>query len=247
VAVLFDDASSEYLEYAAALVSEPPLTMASWFRAQSDSVGSVLVCISKPESFNTYYALHFAGELTGDPVIAVTRCEGSPKYATTTTGYTVDTWHHACGVWAATDDRRAYIDGGSRGVEHTPASPTGLSATAIGRLTRSTPSNYMNGDIACPAVWDAALTDDEVAALATGIWPPLIRPESLVAFWPLYNVNDMRDIKGGYNLTAYNTPTTAENPRILMPHRRVFYSVPATLGGVGSIFDSGIFRPVLVR
>ena len=67
--------------------------------------------------------------------------------------------------------------------------------------------------------WDAALTDDEVAALAAGHSPLLIRPASLVAYWPLGGLSGDhdRDIVGGYDLTAYNSPTWADHPPVIYP------------------------------
>lgn len=248
MAVLFDDASSEYLEYAGAVVTGVPLTMAAWVKSDETppSSGQIAVAIDRSGSTHGYrigwvpaFIRYYA---------SASETPDKEGRAISPFGETWGVWRHLCGVFAAADSRAVYVDGGNKGIDVANVTPSSLDLTGIGRASWA-PSRlaFWSGVVAWPCIWNVALTDEEVAELATGAWPPLIRPESLVAFWPLYSVNDMRDIKGGYNLTAYNTPTTADNPRIFMPHRRTFYSVPATLGGVGSIFDSGIFRPALVR
>ena len=66
----------------------------------------------------------------------------------------------------------------------------------------------MNGDLAHIAIWNVALTDAEIASLyngGIGLDPRYVRSANLVAYWPLIR-NDL-DYIGGYNLTAYNSPT----------------------------------------
>jgi len=64
-------------------------------------------------------------------------------------------------------------------------------------------------------LWDAALTDAEVAILGVGYSPLFVRPQSLVAYWPL--VRDAKDRVGGYDLTAGGGPVVAAHPRIIYP------------------------------
>jgi hypothetical protein len=52
--------------------------------------------------------------------------------------------------------------------------------------------------------------------LAAGFSPLFVRPQSLVAYWPLIRDND-NDIVGGYDMTAYNTPTVAAHPPVIYP------------------------------
>ena len=71
------------------------------------------------------------------------------------------------------------------------------------------------------AVWDVALNDDEVAALAHGYSPRLIRPDHLAAYWPLGGLpgqND-KDLLGSHELTAYNTPSWTDHPPLVYPVR----------------------------
>jgi len=79
-------------------------------------------------------------------------------------------------------------------------------------------SLYFSGRIAEPAVWDVSLSDDEIALLAKGFSPLFFRPQNLAAYWPLIALEDINDRIGGFNMTAVNTPVTADHmPKIIYP------------------------------
>jgi hypothetical protein len=88
-------------------------------------------------------------------------------------------------VWVATNDRRAYIDGGSKGTNGTSRTPSGVNKTGVGYLCRSSQTGYFSGRIAEVAVWDAALTDAEAALLGAGYSALFVRPQDLLVYWPM--------------------------------------------------------------
>ncbi|MHA2064354.1 MAG: LamG-like jellyroll fold domain-containing protein, partial [Candidatus Thorarchaeota archaeon] len=146
----------------------------------------------------------------------------------TTTAYSANVWHHACGVSIAANSRAVYIDGGSKGVDTTSGTPLGVDEMYIG--TRPDGNNYVSGMVAHVALWNAALSDTEASVLAKGYSPLLVKPQNLVCYWPLLR-ND-NDIVGGYHMTAVNAPTWgSSHPPIIMP-APVFYSFP-TAAAVG--------------
>ena len=64
-----------------------------------------------------------------------------------------------------------------------PAAPNEL---LIGK--RSNDSQFFGGDIAELAIWNIALSDDDVFALGdpdNRVSPLLVRPDALVGYWPL--------------------------------------------------------------
>ncbi|MEX2577985.1 MAG: PVC-type heme-binding CxxCH protein [Verrucomicrobiales bacterium] len=98
-------------------------------------------------------------------------------------------WHHLAGTW---DGDRAvlWVDGVNAGewsppVDARPRSggsaPFRIGAYGDGGLVK----NFLDGDLAMPAIHDRALDAGAIAArvAARGLTPP--PPESLVAFWPL--------------------------------------------------------------
>lgn len=215
MARLFDDASTEYLEIDSAVVTAEPFTLAAWIYSDSSSVAQGVLFIGDKDNADAYHSLRLRGAAEGDPIGALTY-DGDTAWASTSSGYSTDTWHHACGVWSATNSRAAYIDGGSKGTNSTSQSlPQTPDRTCIGRSGDSTPGHYMSGYIADAAIWNAALSDAEVAVLAAGFSPLFVKPGNLVAYWPLIRDED-QDIVGGYDMTAYNTPTIAAHPPKLM-------------------------------
>jgi hypothetical protein len=212
---LFDDGSNEYLEIDSSPVASEPFTLACWFYSDNIADRQSLICLADKDVADNYHSLRANGTGAGDPISALSY-DGDSERASTSTGYSANTWHHACGVWAADNDRRAYIDGGSKGTNSNNQNVSGIDRISIGRNGDSTPANYMSGRIAEAAIWSAALTDAEVAILAKGYSPLFVRPQSLVAYWPLIRDED-QDRVGGYDLTAYNTPSIAVHLPMIYP------------------------------
>jgi len=226
MARLFDDAASEYLERTEAVLTGTPITVACWFR--SDAVVDQFLVGLHDTSATPYIALN----AWSDGVLyATVRDAATFSEAATSTSWAVNTWHHGCGIFASATSRSVYLDGGGLGTNATSRTATGIDTTCIGvRANSGTHSEYMSGRIAEAAIWNVALTGAEVAILAAGYSPLLVRPQSLVAYWPLIQTDN--DRVGGYNLTAYNTPTIAAHPRVLYPAPPMAMSVPVTAPAV---------------
>jgi hypothetical protein len=218
----FDDGASQYLAEDGTPVDSEPLSMGCWFNSDDLTAHQVLMAVYRHVGGNNNYYHHrlmLRGASAGDPVAAVTQGDTVGfSWAATTTGYSANTWHYALGVWAATDDRRAYIDGGSKGTDAVDKSlsqlPTAISVGRISNNDDTLPTQYMSGFIADPVIWNVALTDRDAEALLH-VLPWEIRPSNIVDFLPLrYHHTWDRDISGrGYHLTPYNSPTWAPHPQ----------------------------------
>jgi hypothetical protein len=92
-------------------------------------------------------------------------------------------------------------------------------ATYLGWSTYAT--EYVNGTLHNWAIWNVCLADNAVASLAAG-YSPKFYPENRVAHWALggFDGDNDNDTLGTYNLTAYNSPTYAEQSRIIYPIAR---------------------------
>ncbi|KKK85173.1 hypothetical protein LCGC14_2775960, partial [marine sediment metagenome] len=206
MARLFDDASSEYLTINSTVLTATPITMACWFNSDSITAGQMLICITDTATGDHFFYMKAGGDVASDPVRIIARDTGN-GVADTSTGYSANTWHHACGVFASTTSRSAYLDGGGKISNTTSITPSAaaLDATTIGVLRTNALAEYMSGRIAEVAIWNIALTDGEVAILALGYSPLFIHPQSLVAYWPLIResvgdgTGDGLDIVGGNN------------------------------------------------
>lgn len=214
---LFDDILSDRLVNANAVITGYPFTLACWFNSDNVSISQVLISVGDTATADNYHYLRAAGSVASDPVQAGSAASGTARNATSSTGYSLNTWHHAAGVFTAAADRAAFIDGGSKGTNTQSTTPAGLDATAIGRLETSTPANHMSGMIAEAAVWDVALTDAEVAILAAGYSPLFVRPENRIAYWPLLGRTSPEiDIIGRFEMTVTGA-VVAAHPRVRYP------------------------------
>lgn len=211
---LFNDADPDYIEVNTAVLAGVPLTLAGWFKSNDAANDGDLISIVDKDVDNHYLRLITNGSAGGDPLLAIARSTPSQGIATTTAGYTVDTWHHAAAVFAAIDDISVFIDGGSKGTNAVSSTPLGLDRTCIGTLGRNPRAGNFSGDIAEVGIWNIALTDAEVARLAAGYSPLLVRPESLVLYMPL--VREVHDVVGGIGMVNTGT-TVSDHPAILTP------------------------------
>lgn len=196
--------SDAYIAAAATPVSAVPITIACWANLANVTANHTLVSISDVGSDIRYFRLYAAGADAGDFVKFDSR-DGTLATAASSAAYSASTWQHFCGTSSAVNARAAYLNGANSGTNTTSVTPTLLDATDIGRLNRLTPTNFCNGSIAEVGIWSAALTDAEIASLAKGVSPRLVRPQSLAFYVPM--VRDIFDFKG-LTLTPGGTATT---------------------------------------
>lgn len=215
----FVAASSQSLDSAVAVLTVAPITLACWYFTTSNSTEQDLMSIGDTATNDERFSLTLLGDAVGDPVRAQTEAGGTNRSAITSTGYTINVWQHGCAVFASATSRTVYINGGSPGTNTDSATPSGLDATRIGRRANSTGGTFMGGRIAEAAIWNVALTAAEVAVLAGGVCPLLVRPENLVSYYPLIgNFSPELDLCGGFNLTLVNAPTAVDHyPGIIYP------------------------------
>jgi hypothetical protein len=217
--------TNQWLSHAAGIITATPLTIACWFKSDNDTTDQCLFSLGNTGTTGDLFALKASMDAAGNPVRMSTAAAGAFSTAASSTGATVNVWHHACGVSASATSRAAYIDGGSKGTNTTSRTPSGINASIIGRSERSTPIEYFNGEIAEVALWNVALGDDEVASLGKGCHPFLVRPESLVAYWPVWG-NESPELdyfKNQYSMTLNGAPSKgAGGPPVCYP-----YSPPA--------------------
>lgn len=159
------------------------------------------------------FSLNWGGNAAGDPLRAITWNAGTFALAATTSGYSVNTWHHGCAVFAAANSRTVYIDGGSAATETTSITPgSAPTSIAVGRFQSNAPSGYFSGRLAEVGVWSVGLNASEVAALARGISPRRVRPESLVGYWPIWGLHSPEiDLLGGVRPMTVTGATQANH------------------------------------
>lgn len=102
------------------------------------------------------------GDAAGDPVrLTVRQNGGSTVGVDTTTTYSANAWHTACGVVAASNDHRVFLDGGGKNTSTTSAFPTGFNQTVLGGRDTGKSAAYHSGRVEWAGVWNRALSDAE--------------------------------------------------------------------------------------
>ena len=199
------------LQVTTAIVTAYPFTVAGWGNVRDAALGQVLWSVSVSTTANDQWRLMFRGDVAGDPIVAGAKnSAGTFSSATTTTGYSINVWAHACGVFAGATDRAAFINGGSKGTNTASNTPVPTDRTNIGIMDNTSTKFEFAGLIAEVQLWNVALTDAEVLMLANGLHPYAVRPGSLVGYWPVYgHASPEVDWSGaGNNMTVEGTAVT---------------------------------------
>ena len=272
MARLFDNAQNEYLSHAAAVKTATPLALVCCFNSNDDTAIQSLVSISSSTENGNYFQIVVRGDQAGDYLHASLSDDGSGAAAITTSGFSANTWHHACGIFANSTDRRALLDGGSKGTDVANRTPTAgvLNTTSVGILNRPDDYGPMSGRIAEAAIYDlsaypGATDSDKADYFEANVLPYLAageRPSAyttgLLAYWDL--VSDDDDKICEYDLTPYNTPSWGQHPTVLCSRvepasavdsqNRAFIAV-ASITEAGDAIDSqscsGIFNSAIIE
>ena len=208
--------TNQSMQTATSPVSATPLTMACWFNSDSASAVQTPIKIRVPGGGPSggYMVIFLRGDLSGDPIQVGIQIGGNaPVVQSSTSGYSTNTWNHACAIFTNNTSRTIYLNGGNSATNTNNISITpgeiriGASVDGNNNLLQ-----YMDGRLAEVGIWNIALTAAEVASLAKGMTCDKVRPQSLVFYAPL--VRDLIDYKGGLTITNNNTATVANHPRV---------------------------------
>jgi hypothetical protein len=213
--------TNQYLLRGGAVVSAVPLTMAAWAFSNQASGNEAVIAVYDTGGQPDKFGLYFGGAQSGDPILALVYGSGW-SWAESAGGYSTGTWHHLAATFTSSTSRAAFLDGGNKGTDTGNQTPAGIDTTAVGRDEYG---RYHTGGVAEAAVWNAALSEEEIAILGEGFCPLFVRPQNLVAYWSLLRTDN--DVVGGYNLTPYNSPTWVDHPRIIYPSRPQIVTAPA--------------------
>jgi hypothetical protein len=119
-------------------------------------------------------------------------------------------WFNALALLVSTTSRTMYVNTTSGTTSTDSSSITSETSIRIGAEARS--GGTFTGQLAEFAIWNAALTADEINSLSQGFKPPRIRPQSLRYYVPL--VRDVHELRSGITFTAVNAPVVFNHPRV---------------------------------
>jgi len=213
--------TSNFLRYSGAVISAYPCSLAIWFYTTTAALNKLLgVYDSSVLANNGQISIGING--TSNVSARSGQTSGS-NVADSTTTYSLNTWQHAGGVFASSTSRAAYLNGGGKGTNASAINFPSANRTSMGLRDNGSGDQGFDasGRLAEGAAWNVALTDTDMAKLATGISPLFVRPEGLVAYWPIIGVYGPEiDLRGRQEMTITGSLTQAAHPWIYMPHRR---------------------------
>lgn len=204
-----------YFDQAAgSLITGAPCTFASWVNVSSFAAGAQYIMLLMQSSGNLFFGAivdpatgYYTGALTGGDFLV----GGGGSIIST------NKWQHYCSVYTSTTSRAAFIDGGNKVTNSASVSFGTINLCGIGE--GGTPANNAM-TFADWALWNAALTDAEVLALARGISPTLIRPANLKYYMPFeagsgYAINRAN---GTSPFTVNGSPAAANHAPTMPPY-----------------------------
>ena len=195
--------------------TDRPTTVACWFKQDADT-NSYGVLVNTCDDTSTSYAEGlWTNTNTSSRLLLACSFSVGFNFSQSPSNISFGTWHHGAGVFASTTSRTCYLDG-SAGTENTSSrEPGNVDYHSIGHQNGTTNARFFDGKIAEVAVWWAALRADEIAALAAGYSPALIRPGALYSYMPLggpMSSGPAVDIYWGRTLDVIGTPTASDHP-----------------------------------
>lgn len=214
--------STGYLTKAVALApSAYPVTFACWFYPDSDTVAGDLMSVTDLSSTADGLRLLYRGDASNTFDGGV-RGAGSQVTVSSTATVAAGQWCHVCVVFASATSRSIYVNGADKQTNATNKSPTwaNLDTTSVGCYRSTSVVNPVNGKIAEAGFWLAELTDSEVAALADGCAPSMIRPDALVGYPPIFGRSSPEyDMFSDTGWTVTGTAPQSEHPPMRYPGR----------------------------
>lgn len=195
-----------------------PLSISAWFKPDDVTADYEIAGIVRAGLNTTHqFRLVSGGAQADDPLrFGVANAAGT-SYADVT-GVVSGVWQHALGVAASATSRYAYLNGVASAESTTSRIPVSVDRVCVGVTADGTPNGFFAGALGVVAVWSAALTAAEAKRLARGLDPRFVRPQSLVAYWPLYGRHDPEnDLVGSNTLTVTGTTVSLANPKIILP------------------------------
>jgi len=193
-----------------------PVTISAWINPSSLSSAQREIFIIQLSSFATIIAIEYRPDLAGNTIYGnFNGASGNAAPFATAQITNANQWYHGCVIAYSATSTAAFLNGGNKG---TSAVNFGTqSAPNLSFIGSYNSGGFFAGSIADVAVWNVALSDAEVTALAQGIRPQFVRPASLVGWWPLDGIlSPESDLSGNRNNGVLTGTTLANGPPITL-------------------------------
>lgn len=207
----FVRASSQFVECSTPTATSYPITLAGWFQTGDLTVNQVVVANATTSTGIGVYLI-IRGATAGDPLSATDYDGTTSAQANSGGSVASNTWHHGAAVYSGASSRAVFLDGSkTTNTTTTSTNLAGTDRTNIGALISG--NSHLSGKAAEIGIWNVALTDDEITALASGLSPLRVRPSALQFYAPLWG-STILDYVGRKSLVNQNGSTeSTTHPR----------------------------------
>jgi len=210
--------STATLRRSAVQVSGPPLTVLAWFRPNSTHWGTLWGQFLGSSDVE-YVRLVLRGDGRAQ---AQVKTGGSTWTAMPTPSYGLTTWNCLVLRVQTSNLMHAYLNGTRSTLSTTINWPPSLTRTALGERWSVTPAQCLDGLLGPVAVWAAALSDSQIAALSAGMEPRWLA-SGLVGYHECHATGDEPDLIGSFDFAAGGTvPQSAEHPQLRRRNARAW-------------------------
>lgn len=211
----FDNSGTTRLSVATPIAALP-LTIAAWFKVESDGSGNAIVCLGNASN-SEIFRLAAAMDVASDPIRFRAASTGGSNHDFGGGSISLNTWYHAAIVVSGTGQaQRAVFLNGTKYTSAGANTRDITSATILSIGAQYQAGTYgvdIDGKIAHVAVWDVALTDGNITSLAGGANPLTISASDLVSYWPL--TADLVDLIASLTLTnSGGASLSGDNPTV---------------------------------
>lgn len=208
MAANFTRTSLQYFYCPTTPITDIPVTISCWFKANGLLVDQDLIRIGGANGSNNFSNILALQAQTAGILRWVYRGgNGSVMFLPSSNTYSAGVWNHAIGNTILINSHEVWLNG-TKTTSSSSASPIdvgGLAAMAIGADPVAGAPNFMDGKIIEVAIWNATLTDLEKISLSKGYNPLRVRPASLVFYSPLVqNTIELRAARSMTNNNAIN-------------------------------------------
>lgn len=236
----FIAANLDILSYTTgAILTAAPLTMAARARAfQLGTTGEIIALRDKDNALGTRNCFRL---VKGNANTCIAQTGGAAAAASGPSNllFRSGQWHHCAARFASATSRIGYLDGHPGTAETTSLTPASIDSAVIGAALTATSSviNVFDGDIEEAAIWNVALDNAEIMALAMGAPPYKVRRSALVAYWPLGPSGGQLELDhwGVYPMTVTGAVNSAPSP-FVRPKAKIYSFPIAAAGGFKAAF-----------
>jgi sialidase-1 len=160
------DATNDYVVLPQVPVTGPEFTMSCWFKVNDVTAYRTLICLAQSANNGHYFILQTRGDVAGDPMEFGINAGAGQLNIRTPNSVVSGKWMHACAVEKSSTDHTCYLDFRSA-TSTTSRSPGASTRATIGAFFGSALDGYFNGQIDDVRIYNRALTQAEVAQLAS--------------------------------------------------------------------------------